>query len=84
MGLTLEETLDMVIRKADDMREKGILEFDGAGIRLRLAPKDQPEVSTSVTDEDNAAPVDPLDDPDTFGGEMPRRRGAPMKESDDE
>lgn len=84
MGLSLEETLDLVVRKADEMRAKGILELEGAGLRIRLAPKDPPVVAQSVTDDDDDDPTDPLDDPETFGGRVPQRRGAPpMKENDD-
>lgn len=69
MGLA--ETLDVIVRKADELRERGVLELECEGVRLKLAPKD-PATATATTDEDETP--DPLDDPDTFGGQVPQRR----------
>lgn len=76
MGLSLEETLDLVVRKADDLRAKGVLELTCDGLKLTLAPPSQPAPVAAPAEA--PSPPDPLDDPDTFGGSVPQRRGAQM------
>lgn len=79
----LEETLSVVVRLADSLRERGVLEIECEGVRLKLAPS-APVAVTVTDDADAEAQLDPADDGDTFGGQVPTRRGAPMKEQDDE
>lgn len=80
MGLA--ETLDVVVRKADELREKGVLEIECDGLRLKLAPA-AAAAPVAVTTEDEDEPVNPLDDPDTFGGQLPTRRVAKEHSDDD-
>src|SRR5690348_13962038 len=72
----LDEALTLIAAKAKALREAGVSKLELLGIALELLPDDPPaSLPTPETRNDGEeAPVDPLDDPETFGGALPRRR----------
>ena len=66
----LEEALTLIVRKAKELRDAGVVGRVFVGdVNFELAPSEPPNViETPVS-------TDPLEDKDTFGGKIPRRRG---------
>lgn len=76
----LEETLTIIATKAKGLRDAGVFGLVRIGeIEFRLDSPDP--VMLPAKNETEMAPIN---DPDTYGGEMPRRRGAPQHDEDDE
>lgn len=69
----LGETLKALVASGKDLREAGYTRIELGEIKLELAETDaaKPTLVTapSATVDDN-----PIDDPETFGGELPQRR----------
>ena len=69
----LEETLALIAKKAKDLRDAGVVgRVIVADVSFELAPNEPPAAAIV----DDTPPTDPLDDKDTFGGRIPRRRGS--------
>lgn len=65
----LADLLTVIAVRAKDLRDAGVVgEITIGEVRFQLG---EPPVEISPTEDE---PVAPLDDEDTFGGEMPRRR----------
>jgi len=78
------ELLDLLIDRAPQLRTAGVeslvLHPDGAfDVKLRAA---EPPIQFTKPDVAEDAHPHPLDDPETFGGAMPKRR--PLLQRDDE
>jgi hypothetical protein len=78
----LEETLATLAAKAKDLRQAGVTRVAIGDIELELAEPEPPPAPPPVDErqpksEDDGRRRSAIDDPDTFGGEIPRRRGAP-------
>ncbi len=79
----LEEHLDAITKKAKDLRDAGVTGRVTIGdISFELAVAETAEAGP--TQAPAAEPANPLDDRDTYGGRMPRRRGAPPIEEDED
>lgn len=77
----LEEHLDAIAKKAKNLRDAGVTGRVTIGdISFELAEAAEP----GPTQAPAAEPANPLDDRDTYGGRMPRRRGAPPTEEDED
>lgn len=80
----LEARLKLIARCAPDLRKAGVTGKVAIGeVQFELAPFEPdpaPQDKTTTTGK----PDDPLRDPDTFGGYVPRRRGEPDPSDEDE
>jgi hypothetical protein len=65
-----EAICSAIVKHAPDLRAAGVLELEIGDVKLTLA-EPEPEVPDDLDDEKPAL-VKPLDDPDTFGGHVPR------------
>lgn len=75
----LESTLDVIARKAQALRDAGVTGVIHVGdIRFEVAP-----APTQAASEDKEPIANPEKDPDTYGGELPRRRGESVPVEDD-
>ncbi len=79
----LDETLTTIANRAKALRDSGVVGRVSVGdVSFDLAsPEPVPAVPVMAT-QDNIG--SPLDDPDTYGGHLPQRRGAPLPPPDDE
>lgn len=76
--MTGDALLDYLVEKGEALRKAGIvrLNYDNMGsFTVELAPPQEPTVIVQADREERES-MDPLMDPDTFGGRMPgyRRR----------
>lgn len=83
MTTDIRTQLRALTEMAPGLRKAGVLSVSivGDGISATLAPAELPDVAPP------AAPVEPvnaLDDPDTFGGKLPRRKPMLFDEESDE
>ena len=77
----LEETLALSAKKAKDLRDAGVVgRVIVADVSFELAPSEPPAAAIV----DDAPSTDPLDDKDTFGGQIPRRRGHEGPQDDED
>jgi hypothetical protein len=68
----LGETLKALIASGKELREAGYVRIEIGEVKLELAKPDAPQlvpVTAGVSEDSN-----PIDDPDTYGGELPQRR----------
>jgi hypothetical protein len=78
--------LRILIEMAPKLREAGIESFsideNGGLADVRLRPHDPPPPAPPKEPDNQFPPANPLDDADTFGGAVPKRR--PIFERDEE
>jgi len=83
MAKILEEVLITIARQALALREAGVVGRVTVGeVSFDLAGAEPPPVALPQPADDGQG--NPLDDPDTYGGQVPRRRGADQPDKDDE
>lgn len=76
----LETTLDVIARKAQALRDAGVTgEIRVGDIHFEITPAP----STPAASNDQEPIANPEKDPDTYGGELPRRRGESSPVEDD-
>ena len=70
---TTADLLTLIAERGPALRAAGVRSFTIDGFSVELGPA---EPAQAEQDDNPPAPVitDPLDDPDTFGGFMPRTR----------
>jgi hypothetical protein len=80
----LDETLKLIAKHAPDLRKAGVTAVSIGDIDLELAaPDPEPQAAaTTNTTTHRDDPDDPFEDPATFGGRVPRRRGEPPPNRD--
>jgi hypothetical protein len=79
----LDARLKLIAKAAPDLRKAGVTSLAIGDIELELAPPDplvEPATTSTATPDH---PYDPLQDPATYGGELPRRRGEQPPKDDD-
>ena len=78
--------LRILVEMAPELRRVGVESFsidDHGGLRdVRLRPPDPPQSDAKGSADEPSGATHPLDDPDTFGGVVPKRK--PMLWDDDE
>ena len=73
----LEETLTIIATKAKDLRVAGITGRVSVGdVHFDLDAAEQAAPILLPPTSEQKQETNPLDDAETYGGEMPRRRGA--------
>lgn len=83
--MTAPELVELLIRRAPELRRAGVLQFPLEGGPVVLAPAD-PEQRTDATDKppaDFGPLLDPLDDPMTYGGGSVPGYQIPERPTDD-
>ena len=68
----LEESLTAIARTAQHLRREGVSRVMIGEVTIELA---QPEAPPPQVAQQPTEPANPLDDPETFGGYIPQRRG---------
>lgn len=75
-----EQTLAVIATKAKDLRDAGISGRVSVGdVHFDLNPAEPAMIQLPRETEHEG---NPLDDAETYGGEMPRRRGQPQETED--
>lgn len=81
MVTDMAQLLDMVIAKARQLREAGVLRVQLDGLSFELAPAGAPHMDDEELDEpEDTDDPDPFNDPATYGGMVPGLPRRPHEE----
>lgn len=83
-GLQLSEQLELVAEYADRFRKSGITYLRLGDVVIKISEDPNVGVQGPSKDEKAYSDLAPLDDPDTFGGSVPRFRRPQRHEDDDD
>jgi len=78
----LEKTLETIVKQAPALRKAGVASLSVGTVTISLVPPDPPQ--TAGMDGEAESDRDPIDDGDTYGGEVPRRKGRRDRELRDD
>ncbi len=82
----LDESLATIAKHALALRSAGVTSVSVGPVKFDIDRIDPPQTITTTAGQDNAtaSDLDPLDDPRTYGGSIPRRKGSQRELGDDD